>query len=170
MPSFRCVHDIECSENTYWDKVFLDDEYNRRLFNDELRFPEWKVLDQKDEGSRVIRNVRAQPPIEDLPGPLKAVVGDGAGYEERGVYERATHRYDAKVTPNRLADRVSVALSMATEKLDDQRCRRIVTGTVTAKIFMVGAILEQKMIADLVRSYGKSAVFTNRFLAEKGWK
>jgi hypothetical protein len=58
---------------------------------------------------------------------------------------------------------------MSTESLSEKRCRRIVTGTVTAKIFMVGAILEQKMIADLTRSYAKSADFTNRFLAEKGW-
>jgi hypothetical protein len=98
------------------------------------------------------------------------VVGDGAGYEERGVYERATHRYEAKVTPNRMADRVTVTLTMTTEKLGDGRCRRLVNGSVTAKIFMVGALLEQKMIADLTKSYDKSAVFTNRFLAEKGWK
>lgn len=170
MPSFRCSHDFDCSEETYWEKVFFDDEYNRRLFNDELRFPEWRVLDQKDEGSRVLRNVRAQPPVEDLPGPLKAVVGDGAGYEERGVFERAAHRYEAKVTPNRMADRVTVSITMTTEKLGEHRFRRLVNGTVTAKIFMVGAILEQKMIGDLVKSYEKSAAFTTRFIAEKNLK
>jgi len=169
MPSFRLEHDFDCSEETYWEKVFFDEEYNRRLFYDELRFPEWRVLEEKDEGARRIRTLRAQPPIEDLPGPLKAIVGDGAGYEERGVYERATHRYEAKVTPNRMADRVTVTLAMTTEKLGEKRCRRIVTGSVTAKIFMVGALLEQKMIADLTRSYEKSAGFTNKFLGEKGW-
>ena len=29
MPSFHLEHDLECSENTYWDKAFFDDEYNR---------------------------------------------------------------------------------------------------------------------------------------------
>jgi len=169
MPSFRLEHDFECSKNTYWEKVFFDDEYNQRLFRDELRFPEWRVLEQKDEGPRVVRNIRAQPPIEDLPGPLKAVVGDGAGYEERGVYDREASRYEAKVQPNRLADRVSVTITMVIENISEKRCRRIVTGAVTAKIFMVGALLEQKMIADLSRSYAKSAEFTNRFLAEKGF-
>ena len=168
MPSFRLEHDFECSANTYWEKVFFDDEYNGRLFRDELRFPEWRVLDQKDEGPRVIRNIRAQPPIEDLPGPLKAVVGEGAGYEERGVYDRATSRYEAKVQPNRLADRVSVTIAMVIESISETRCRRVVTATVTAKIFMIGPLLEQKMIADLTRSYAKSAEFTSRFLAEKG--
>jgi hypothetical protein len=168
MPSFHLEHDFDCSEDTYWERVFFDEDYNRRLFHEELRFPVWTVVDQKDEGSRVIRNLRAQPPIEDLPGPLKAVVGDGAGYEERGVYDRGTRRYEAKVTPNRMADRVTVTLTMTTQKLGDNRCRRVVDGSVSAKIFMVGALLEQKMIADLKRSYDKSAVFTNRFLGEKG--
>jgi hypothetical protein len=168
MPSFHVEHDFECSEETYWERVFFDPDYNRRLFMDELRFPQWSVFEEKDEGSRVIRNLRAQPPIEDLPGPLKAVVGDGAGYEERGVYDRQSRRYDAKVTPNRMADRVTVTITMTTKKIGDNRCRRIVDGSVTAKIFMVGALLEQKMISDLTRSYEKSAVFTNRFLGEKG--
>jgi uncharacterized protein DUF2505 len=169
MPSFHLEHDLECSENTYWDKAFFDEEYNRRLFNEELRFPEWRVLDQKDEGPRIVRNIRAQPPVDDVPGPLKSVVGDGAGYAERGTYDRAAHSYEANITPNRMADRIAVRIVTRTTKLDDTRCRRIVDGTVTAKIFVVGALLEQRMIADLKRSFEKSAVFTNRFVAEKGW-
>jgi hypothetical protein len=169
MPSFRLEHDFECSEDTYWEKVVFDAEYNKRLFLDELHFPEWRELEQKDEGPKVVRVVRAQPPVGDLPAALKAVVGDGAGYEERGVYERSTHRYEAKIIPNRLADRITVAISMVTEKLGEHRCRRITNASVTAKIFMVGALLEQKMLSDLKRSWGKNAEFTNRFLAEKGW-
>lgn len=169
MPSFHLEHEFECSEDCYWEKVFFDEEYNRRLFLDELHFPEWRELEKKDEGPRILRLIRALPPIGDLPGALKAVVGDGAGYEERGVYERSTHRYEAKVTPNRLADKVKVEVSMTTAVLGEHRCKRLVTGSVTARIFMVGALLEQRMISDLSRSYAKSAEFTNRFLAEKGW-
>ncbi|HEX6766293.1 MAG TPA: DUF2505 family protein, partial [Polyangiaceae bacterium] len=169
MPSFRLEHDFECSQNTYWERVFFDEEYNRRLFHDELHFPEWRELEKKDEGSRVLRHVRALPPLTDLPATLKAVIGDGAGYEERGVYDRKTQRYEAKVTPNRLADRVTVTISMSSEELGEHRCRRVVVGSVTARILMVGALLEQRMIADLSRSYAKSAEFTNRFLSEKGW-
>ena len=41
-------------------------------------------------------------------------------------------------------------------------------GSVSAKIFGVGGLLEKKMIADLEKSYEKSATFTNAFVAEKG--
>ena len=97
------------------------------------------------------------------------MIGDGAGYEERGVYDRTTNRYEAAVKPNRLADKLTVELAFSTVPLGDARCRRIVDGSVTAKIFAIGGMLEQRMISDLKKSYEKSAAFTNKFVAEKGW-
>jgi hypothetical protein len=118
----------------------------------------------------VRRLVRATPPLGDLPGPLKAAIGDSAGYEERGVYDRKTNRYEARVLPNRLGDKVTVELAFSTAALEGERCRRTVDGTVVARVFAIGGLLEQRMIADLRRSYEKSADFTNRFVAEKGWR
>lgn len=169
MPSFRVESVFECSEETFWDKVFFDAEYNRRLFYDELHFSEWRELERKDEGDRVRRWVKASPPMGDLPGALKAAIGDGAGYEERGVFVRATRRYDANVQPNRLGDKVTVELAFRTEHIDERHCRRIVDGTVVARVFLIGGMLEQRLVDDLRRSYEKSATFTNRFVAEKGW-
>ena len=169
MPSFRVESVFECSELTFWEKVFFDAEYNRRLFYDELHFSEWRELERKDEGERVRRWVKASPPMGDLPGALKTAIGDGAGYEERGVYDRATRRYSANVQPNRFGDKVTVELAFRTEHIDERRCRRIVDGTVVARVFLIGGMLEQRLVDDLRRSYEKSATFTNRFVAEKGW-
>lgn len=169
MSSFRSEHVFECSQTTFWEKVFFDAEYNRRLFYDELRFAEWTELEQKHEGDRVHRFVRALPPAPDLPGPLKAALGNGVGYEERGVFERPKNRYEARVKPNSLPDRVSVELVFRTESVGDNKCRRFVDGTINARVMLVGGMLEQRMIYDLQRSYDRSAVFTNRFVAEKGW-
>jgi hypothetical protein len=168
MATFRAEHLIECSEKTYWEKVFFDGDYNRRLFNDELHFHEWRELSLEDTGDRVRRVVKAIPPVRDLPGPLKAVIGEGAGYEEEGIYERATNRYQSSIVTNTLADRVKVSILTLTKPDGDSRCHRIAEGTVTAKIMMVGGMLEQKMVADLLRSYDKSAAFTNLFVREKG--
>lgn len=170
MPTFRVENVFDCSQLTFWEKVFFDAEYNRRLFYDELHFSEWRELEQNHEEGRVRRVVKATPPIADLPGPLKAVLGEGAGYEERGVLDRAANRYEARVKPNTLGDKVSVELAFRTEPIDDKRCRRIVDGTVAARVFVIGSMIEQRMVDDLKRSYEKSATFTNRFVAEKGWQ
>ena len=169
MSSFRSEHVFDCSQTTFWEKVFFDAEYNRRLFYDELHFGEWTELEQKHDGDRVHRFVRALPPAPDLPGPLKAALGNGVGYEERGVFDRQKNRYEARVKPNSLSDRVSVELVFRTEPVGENKCRRFVDGTINARVMLVGGMLEQRMIYDLQRSYDKSAVFTNRFVAEKGW-
>ncbi len=108
-------HVFKCSEQTFWTKVFFDDDYNRRLFQEILKFPVWRVAKTEERGDEVLRTIVASPPVGDLPSALKAVVGDNAGYEERGVFNKKTHRYQVQVVPNR------------TER-QDQRQRRDVDG------------------------------------------
>jgi hypothetical protein len=168
MAEIRVEHTFKCSEETFWTKVFFDDEYNRRLFQEILKFPVWRVAKSEERGDEVHRTIEAAPPIGDLPGPLKAVVGDSAGYEERGVFNKKTHRYRVQVVPNRMSDKISVVVEMWTEPLGEGQCKRFARATATAKIFGVGGMLEKKLLSDLERSYEKSASFTNTFVTEKG--
>ena len=168
MPDFRVEHTFNCSEETFWTKVFFDDEYNRRVFLDVLKFSLWREVSREERGNEVHRVIEAAPPVGDLPGALKAVVGEGVGYKERGTFDRAGRRYTVDVEPNRLADKIRVHLEMTTAADGPDRCRRLVRGTVAAKIFGVGGLLEKKMIGDLEKSYAKSAEFTNTFVKEKG--
>jgi len=148
--------------------VFFDDEYNRRLFQEILKFPVWRVVKTEEQGDEVRRTIQASPPVGDLPGALKAVVGENAGYEERGVFNKKTHRYQVQVVPNRMSDKITVNVEMWTEAMGDAQCKRFARASATAKIFGVGGLLEKKLLSDLERSYEKSATFTNTFVAEKG--
>jgi hypothetical protein len=170
MAGFQSTFDIECSEDTYWDRVFLDEEYNRRFFKDELHFPEWRELGRKEVDGKLHRNVKATPYVGELPGALKAVIGDGLSYEERGVFDRARHHYELEAVPSRMADKVTTKITMSTTTTGEGRCRLLVEATVTARVFVVGGLLEQKTIADLKRSYEKNAVFSNRYIKENGLK
>ncbi len=167
MADFRFEHTFNCSQETFWSKVFLDEEYNRRLFLERLKFSQWRELERQEKDGKLHRVVEAAPPVGELPGPLKSVIGDNAGYQERGVLDHERHHYSVTVVPNRLADKISVRLEISTTADGPNRCRRLVQGSVNAKIFGVGGLLEKKMIADLDKSYTKSAEFTNAFLAEK---
>jgi hypothetical protein len=168
MAGFQTTYDIECSEETYWEKVFLDEGYNRRFFKEELHFPEWRELGRKEVDGMLQRSVKATPYVGDLPGPLKAVIGDGLSYEERGVFDRKNHRYVLDAIPSRMADKVSTKITMFTTVTAERRCRLHVEATVTARVFMVGSLLEQKTLADLKRSYEKNAAFSNRYIRENG--
>jgi Protein of unknown function (DUF2505) len=168
MAELNVEHAFGCSEDTFWDKVFFDDEYNQRLFERELRFPVWRVLGQNDDGTEIVRRIEVVPYVGELPGPLKALIGEGVGYEEVGHFDKARRRYHAKVRPNKLADKVSVEIDLWTVATGQDSCRRCVKATVKARLLGVGGMLEKRLVADLERSYAKSATFTNTFVEEKG--
>jgi hypothetical protein len=168
MASTRIQHDFDCSEATYWDVTFLDPDFNRRLYLDTLRFPVWKVLDQKITDDAVERRVEVQPLIENLPSAIKKVVGDRFGYVEEGKLDRKQNRYRFKVIPTAMPDKTHISGEMRTERLGDKQCRRIVEFNVEVKVMMLGKIVEQKTIEDTRASYDKMAVFFKQYLKEKG--
>jgi hypothetical protein len=164
----RIEHTFACSEDTFWNQLFFDEEYNRRMFVDALRFPMWRELSREDRGDSVVRVVECEPPLGDLPGPIKSVVGDGLRYREEGKYEKATRRYTVKVVPSRLADKIHVEGLLVTQTVGEKQCKRVFTASVNVKIFGVGGMVEKRIAADLQRSYDAGARFTAKYLQEKG--
>lgn len=168
MATLEVEHVFNCSEATYWDRIFLDPEYNERLFKTELKFPVWRELSREERGGALHRVVEVVPYVGELPGALKAVVGEGIGYEERGVLDRAGKSYKVIVVPNKLADKLTIKVDLWTVADGDTRCKRKARAEASVKIFGIGGTIEKRVLSDLERSYQKSAEFTNRFIAEKG--
>lgn len=166
MAEFRVEHTFNCSEETFWSKIFFDPAYNSSLFSKRLKFSHWQETKREESPDKIVRVIEASPPMGDVPAALKSLVGDGVRYEERGVFERASKRYTVDVVPNRLADKIQVRIQITTQAAGPDRVIRRVNGTVQAKIFGVGGILEKKLIADLEKSYSKSAEFTNQWIAD----
>jgi len=168
MPDLNVRHEINCSEDTYWDKLFFDEEYNRRLFVDLLKFPGLTVLEQKNEGDRRSKKVKIDPPLTGLPGPVKKAIGDRFSYVEEGTYDPKTKRYAFKVTPSTMADKTTVVGEITTERLGDHRIARIAKVKIEVKVFMVGGMIEDKILGDMKHSYDAAASFTDAYVKEKG--
>jgi hypothetical protein len=168
MPTARIQHDFDCSEATFWEVTFLDQEFNRRLYLETLKFPLWKVLDQKVTDDTLERRVEIQPLIENLPSAIKKVMGDRFGYVEEGKLDRKQNRYRFRVIPTAMPDKTHISGEMHTERLGDKRCRRIVDFSIEVKVMILGKIVEQKTIDDTRASYDKMAVFLKQYLKDKG--
>ena len=168
MAQARIEHTFNCSEETYWSKVFFDEEYNRRLFKDALGFPVWKEVSREDRGDEIRRVIEVVPKLGDLPAPLKKLVGEGIGYREEGVFDKKTRRYKVTVVPNKLADKLTITGEISIEPAGDKKCKRIYNTKVEAKIFGIGGMVEKRVISDIEHGYGAGAKFTNEYLAEKG--
>jgi hypothetical protein len=168
MASTRISHDFECTEATFWQVTFLDEEFCRRLYLDTLRFPVWKVVEQRVTDDTLERRVEVHPLVENVPGAVKKLLGDRFGYVEEGKLDRKQNRYRFRVIPSAMPDKTHISGEMHTERLGDKRCRRVVEFSVEVKVMMLGKIVEQKTIDDTKMSYDKMAVFLNQYLKEKG--
>jgi len=168
MASTRIEHDFDCSEATFFQVTFFDPEFSRRLYLETLKFPGWKVLEEKVTDEALERRVEVQPLVENLPGPLKKLLGDRFGYVEEGKLDRKQNRYRFRVIPSAMPDKTRISGELRTERLGDKRVRRIVEFSIDVKVMMLGKLVEQKSIEDTRASYDKMAVFLRQYLKEKG--
>ena len=168
MPEITLRHEIECSEETYWQKCFFDEEYNRRLFLDVLKFPGFTLLEQKNDAGTKTKKCKIDPPLVGIPSAAKKVIGDRLSYVEEGSLDEKSGRYTFKVTPSAMAEKTSVTGELYAEKLGENRIARVAKIKVEVKVFMLGGMVEEKIIGDLKNSYDVAASFTNDFVKEKG--
>jgi len=167
MAEVRIEHTLNCTDDTFW-KVFFDPDFNRELFLNVLAFESWKLVSLEDKDGRIERVVDVVPKIGDLPGPLKKLVEGGAGYRERGSFEKSQKRMKLTIEPTVLQGKLTVAGTMYTQPAGEKQCRRIYESNIVAKVFGVGGLIESRIAQDVKASYDKAAQFTNRWVAEKG--
>jgi hypothetical protein len=168
MPEVTLRHEIDTDEDTYWAKCVFDADFNKKLYIDALKFPQWKLLDSKEDDAKIWRKVQVDPPTGDMPAAVRKVIGDRLSYVEEGTWDRKTKRYSFKVTPSTMAEKTKVAGEMWTEKLGEKKVVRITKINVEVKVFMVGGLVEDRIISDLRSSYDKGTVFTNQYIAQNG--
>ena len=108
---------------------------------------------------------RTPPDVNGLPASEEEVL---AFWQEHGVFDKRTRRFAIDAIPNKMPDRLTIKGVFYTQPIDERSSRRLFDGTVKAKLFGVGTLLEGRLIADMEANYEGSAKFTNRYIAEKG--
>lgn len=161
--TIRQTFDVDLER--YWNNLFLEPEYNRRMYVEALGF-RYEVLSQTTAGDgSITRTIRADPPFE-LPGPAKRVFPDGLGYTEVGRYDPQQKRWSYTMTPKVLADKIVCRGVMWAEPRGSARIERIAEIEVGVKILGIGGIMEAFIERVTRESYQKSADFTHKWLRE----
>ncbi len=168
MPEITLRHEIDTDEDTYWKECVFNAEFNTALYIEGLKFPVWKLLDSKEDDAKIWRKVQVDPPLGDLPSAVKKVIGDRLSYVEEGTFDKKSKRYSFKVTPSTMAEKTKVAGEMWVEKVSDKKIRRLTKISVEVKVFMIGGMIEERILSDLRGSYDKGTAFTNAYIAKKG--
>ncbi len=168
MASVEFRHEIDCDEDTYWWKICFEEAFNKAMYVEDMKFPEWSLLEQKQDDDKLTRKVRVEPETKDLPGPVKKVLGDRLKYVEEGTFDKKTRRYTFKVIPSTLAEKTKVTGEMWVEKISDKKVRRLARISVEVKVMLVGGMVEDKILADLRTSYERGSAFTNEYIKKHG--
>ena len=166
MPEITIKHEIDTDEDTFWAKLVFDEAFNKKMYEGGLKFPTWKLLEQKDTDTSISRRVQVEPPTGDLPGPVKKVIGDRLAYTEEGTFDKKSKRYSFKVKPSTMGEKTKVSGEMWCEKIADKKIRRLCRISVEVKVFMVGGMVEERIIADLKTSYDKGTAWINQYIKD----
>lgn len=168
MGKFTITHEIPCNEETFW-KTFFGKEFNETLFLKELGFPDYKILEARDDDKEIFRKVSGKPKMN-LPGPIAKLLGEGFRYTEDGRFNKATKTWSWKMTPSTLADKLRNEGVMHIEKIGEDRIRRIADITVEAKIFGIGGLMESATEKELRSGWDKSAEFMRKWVSDPAHK
>jgi hypothetical protein len=164
MGKFTVTHEINCNVDTFW-KTFLDRDFNIELYTKGLGFPEWTILDQKEDDKTASRKVTALPKME-VPGPVQKLLGSNFRYTEEGSMAKSDRIWRWKMTPSTLADKLFTSGVVRAEAIGDSKTRRIAEMTVEAKIFGLGGLIESSAEKQLREGWDKSSSFMNKWLAD----
>jgi hypothetical protein len=163
MGKFTMTHEINCNAETFW-KVFFDKTFNETLHKQELGFPEFVVLEQRETDAEIVRKLRAQPNMN-MPAAVTKLLGSGFAYVEEGKLNKATKVWTFKLTPSSMADKIRIEGAVRIEPIGDNKVRQIVDITLEAKVFGLGGLIESSAEKSLRDGWEQNAVYTNQWIA-----
>jgi Protein of unknown function (DUF2505) len=161
MATFTVTHEINCDEDTFW-KLFLDKEFNERLYLDGLGFPEFSIVEQVETDAEIRRKTAGKPKMTNMPGPVAKLMGDSFRYTEVGTMDKKGRVWRYKLTPSTMADKLRQEGKITTAPAGEGKCKRI-----AAKVFGIGGLIESTTEKSLREGWDASAKFMNKWIADK---
>lgn len=160
---FKLEHELPTEPDTFW-KTFFDREYNLALYLEELTFPAFEIVEQRDTATGLHRKVAATPRTE-LPAPVAKLIGPNLRYTEEGDYDRDAGTFVWVMKTSALTDKLKNGGTLRVEPRGPGRLTRVVEAYSEASVFGVGGLLEGSTEKQVRDGWEKSAAFMRRWLA-----
>ncbi len=153
---------LDCSEREFWERIFGSEDFNRYLYEGlgfEYELHEWS----SETGYR-----RAKVwPGHQMPRPLQKVLGERFSYVEEGTFDPIAKRYEFRVIPSKLQDRIRAEGTVVIEPVSEHQCERKVNVQFGAEVLGLGRLIEAYLVASTREQYAKNAALVNEYLAER---
>ena len=161
MPKSLAIRQLlDCSEREFWDRIFRSEDFNHFLYEGlgfEYELLEWNA----DSG---VRRARIWPGHQ-IPRPLTKVFGERFSYTEEGTYDPITERYQFRVIPSAMPERIRAIGAVVVEGISERQCERKVSVEISAHVLGLGRVIETYLVSTTRERYAKNAALVNEYLA-----
>ena len=151
---------LDCSRGEFWERIFRSEDFNQYLYEGlgfAYELQEWN----SNTGYR-----RAKVwPGQQMPRALARVLGEHFSYVEEGTFDAEAERYQFRVIPSALPDRIHAQGSVIVESVSPEQCERRVTLEIGADVLGIGRLIEAYLLASTREQYAKNAALVNEYLA-----
>lgn len=162
---FEVVHHFDAPAEEV-ARALLDKDFQASL-GDVGRLAERVVLDQEEDGDKVVRRTRCVLDI-DVGGPAKAFIGDAdPAWIEVATWDPAEMTWSWVVEPEVAAELLEAHGHTTIEDNGDGASRRV-TGEVKVRVPLYGGRVENKIAEELESSYDEEARRLEEWLAGRG--
>lgn len=159
-------HTLDCTPETYWKKLFFDRDYNETMFLKDMQFPSYEILELKETPERIERRVRVTPP-QKAPELIRKLISGTISYEELGTWTASDGVYRFNTITSMMTDKIKITGTIRAEPSGPDKMVRHAEMDVNVSIMLVGGKVERFLADELVANWNASALFSNRWLAER---
>ena len=100
-----------------------------------------------------------------MPKPVARVLGERFSYVEEGTFDANAERYEFRVIPSALPDRIRASGVVVVEGISERQCERTVSVEIDAQILGLGRLVEAYLVASTREQYAKNAALVHEYMA-----
>ncbi|MCC6644253.1 MAG: DUF2505 domain-containing protein [Polyangiaceae bacterium] len=159
---FTLEHELPTDPETFWS-TFFDRAYNLALYLEELQFPAFEIVEQRETPAGLHREVKATPKTE-LPAAVAKLIGPNLRYSEAGDFDRDKGTFVWVMKTSALTDKMKNGGTLRVEPRGPGKLLRVVEAYSEASVFGLGGLLESSTEKQVRDGWEKSAAFMRRWL------
>ena len=161
---FRIEHRFSNISLADYEKLYFDEEFDTALCK-AVQLTR-TLIQGKTKNNHISRAVRVSVDRE-IPTPIAKILGaDHLEYTEYLDYGFGSHHGRWKTVASLMASKI-YSHGNFTFSANNSVVTRVVEGEIKVKIFAVGGVVEQFIVADIEKSYNRTAAFTQRWINDR---
>lgn len=152
-------HIYHCPVETFWDKLW-DFDTRKEREKKGCGALSFTVSESRWEGD-TYHQVAAMEEVVDAPAAVRKIFGETQTIEETVRWEKGSDTVQIHYRPSLMSDKVSMQGTLTCTPAHGGHCRVVMDVEITAKIFVVGSIVEGIISKALPKRQAKDVAYFN---------